>query len=80
MITIRAARDGGFLHLSVEDDGPGFGTRGEPGGLGLGLSNTRARLKQLYGEPAGLQITGAGGENAGKGGARVTLVLPFHLA
>jgi len=75
VIAIRATREGDSLQVSVQDDGPGFGARSEGGGMGLGLSNTRARLKQLYGDAAELRI-GAGEA----GGARVTLVLPFHLA
>jgi sensor histidine kinase YesM len=74
VIAIRAGREGDSLRLSVQDDGPGFGAQGEPGGRGLGLGNTRARLKHLYGEAAELRIDGAEG-----GGARVTLVLPFHF-
>jgi hypothetical protein len=46
----------------------------DQGGMGLGLANTRARLKQLYGDAAELR-TG----NGERGGAKVTLVVPFHL-
>jgi two-component system, LytTR family, sensor kinase len=75
VIAIRAQRHGDSLHLQVIDDGPGFGTRGADGGMGLGLANTRARLRQLHGDAAELRIdSGAGG------GAVVTLVLPYHLA
>jgi two-component system, LytTR family, sensor kinase len=73
VIVIRATRRGESLVLEVQDDGPGFSERGAPGGMGLGLNNTRARLKQLYGDRADLE-TG----NAAEGGARVTLVLPYH--
>ncbi|HET9475279.1 MAG TPA: ATP-binding protein, partial [Steroidobacteraceae bacterium] len=48
---------------------------GTPGGMGLGLANTRARLKQLYGANAELRI-----ESHPDGGAVVTLVLPFREA
>ena len=72
-IVIRAARAGDSLHLVVQDDGPGFGARGASGGMGLGLANTRARLRQLYGDAADLR-TGDGE----KGGALVTLVLPYR--
>jgi two-component system LytT family sensor kinase len=72
-IAIRALRQGESLVLEVQDDGPGFTQQGAPGGMGLGLANTRARLKQLYGDGAELR-TG----NAPEGGARVTLVLPYH--
>jgi len=61
----------------VRDDGPGFRVAGpvpEKHGMGLGLTNTRARLKQLYGDAAELRT-----ENGPNGGAQVTMVLPFHL-
>jgi sensor histidine kinase YesM len=66
-------RQGDFLHVVVQDDGPGFGAPGS-GGLGLGLNNTRARLKQLYGDAAELRT-----ETAAQGGAVVTMVLPYHV-
>ena len=48
-IAISAHRVNGALHLTVADSGPGFG--GSPHrGRGMGLSNVRARLAQLYGE------------------------------
>jgi two-component system, LytTR family, sensor kinase len=67
---------GDHLHVSVRDDGPGFSAAGAHGvnsGMGLGLANTRARLKQLYGENAELRT-----ESHADGGAVVTLVLPFR--
>ena len=69
---------GDHLHVSVRDDGPGFGAAGAlahgvKSGLGLGLSNTRARLKQLYGANAELRT-----ESHADGGAVVTLVLPYR--
>ena len=68
---------GDHLQVSVRDDGPGFGAKcassGPGSGLGLGLANTRARLKQLYGEGAELRA-----ESPEGGGALVTLVLPFR--
>jgi LytS/YehU family sensor histidine kinase len=72
-IEIRAARSGDALHVIVRDDGPGFTARGA-GGMGLGLANTRARLKQLHGEAAELRT-----ETGGEGGATVTMILPFHV-
>jgi two-component system LytT family sensor kinase len=74
VISIRAAREGDSLRLDVQDDGPGFETPGATGGLGLGLSNTSARLRQLYGAAAEMR-TGT----SPQGGAVVTLVLPYHL-
>jgi signal transduction histidine kinase len=74
LIRIRAFRTGDSLHLEVADEGPGFTQGGTDGGMGLGLANTRARLRQLYGEAAELRMAGGAG-----GGAVVTLVLPFHF-
>jgi two-component system LytT family sensor kinase len=76
-IVIRAQRVGDVLHVTVRDDGPGFcaaGDQSEKHRMGLGLANTRARLKQLYGSSAELRT-----ENGPNGGAQVTLVLPFHF-
>jgi len=74
VIGIRAQRIGQALHVMVEDNGPGFDAQGAPGGLKLGLANTRARLKQLYGEASELRT-----ETGPAGGALVTMILPFHL-
>ncbi len=73
LIAIRATREGESLRVEVRDDGPGFAEAGAPGGMGLGLANTRARLEQLYGDQAELRS-----DNAPEGGARVALVLPYH--
>ncbi|MEO8018535.1 MAG: histidine kinase [Pseudomonadota bacterium] len=75
IISIRAQRVGDALHVEVRDDGHGFSAPGAAGGLGLGLANTRARLRQLYGEASELRT-----ENAPGGGALVTMILPFHVA
>lgn len=48
VIKIRAGIANGNLHLEVEDDGSGL-PRGAESRGGVGLSNTRARLAQLYG-------------------------------
>jgi len=73
-IGIVARRVGDELHVTVRDDGPGFAARSGHSGLGLGLANTRARLKQLYGEKSELRTGAAAG-----GGAEVTMVLPYHF-
>jgi sensor histidine kinase YesM len=73
VIGIRAQRVVDHLHVSVRDDGPGFREKCASIGLGLGLANTRARLKQLYGAEAELKT-----ESPADGGAVVTLVLPFR--
>ena len=79
VITIRAERCGDALHVIVRDDGAGFRVAegpqaAEKSGMGLGLTNTRARLRQLYGEAAQLRA-----ENAPGGGAQVTMVLPLKM-
>lgn len=47
-IRVTAARNNGCLHLEVSDDGVGL--RGGTVKEGIGLGNTRARLRQLYGD------------------------------
>ncbi len=73
-IAIRAARRGGMLDISIEDDGPGLA----PAALrydkkGIGISNSRLRLAYLYGGRASLELK----NNPGKG-VSAHLSLPFH--
>ena len=64
-----------MLRLGVLDDGPGFsGTTTSRGGTGLGISNTRKRLAELYGDKASLEAEGRSPH-----GAAVTITLPFHI-
>ena len=50
-INIEAWRKNGHLHLSVSDDGVGVNSGGVKAFTeGVGLSNTRRRLKHMYGE------------------------------
>lgn len=70
VLTIRAESHGAELKLSVQDTGPGFV---EPVQEGIGLRNTRARLRQLYGEQGQLRY-----ESVASGGAQVTLRLPLQ--
>lgn len=71
-ITVRARRDDDRLTLIVEDTGRGLRERRRDG---VGLSNTRARLAQLYGDAASVHI-GSGRT----GGAVVTLTFPYTPA
>lgn len=71
LVRVCARRQGAALQLEVQDDGPGPG--GEVSGAGIGLANTRARLRQLYGEAAGLSLQAAPG-----GGALVIMTLPLR--
>jgi hypothetical protein len=47
---IRARRENGFLHLQVRDTGPGLQPPSEATNAGIGLSNTEARLRTVFGE------------------------------
>jgi len=74
VIEINAARDNGMMRLTVRDDGPGLGTN-SPSSLisGIGLSNTRERLKQLYGANHRFEMMNASG-----GGLEVVIAIPFR--
>lgn len=73
MVTVRAAREDGRLTISVEDDGIGLNDEGPLNGGGIGLSNIRARLTQLYGEEGQLRIF-----SPPAGGTVIELELPFR--
>jgi signal transduction histidine kinase len=70
-IRLRAWRDGDRLELRVRDNGPGLPSEGELRG-GVGLSNTRTRLRQLYGGAHRFELV-----CPEKGGLEVVLSIPF---
>jgi two-component system, LytTR family, sensor kinase len=80
-IQLRAQRSGDDVIITVRDNGPGLDSEAaraksvEPtGGTGgVGLSNTRARLEQLYGADQRLSLRRAGEE-----GTIAEIVLPYH--
>lgn len=72
-IAIRARRETGRLILTVEDNGPGPG--GGPDGLGL--RNTNARLRQLYGAPHHVELRPAA-PGSGATGTIAEIVLPYR--
>src|SRR5262249_44082535 len=74
-IQINATRLNDTHKIKVKDDGPGLTDKKYADGGGNGLSNTRARLRQRYGDAAMLSV-----ENDGTGGVVVTMVIPYHLA
>jgi two-component system LytT family sensor kinase len=67
-VEIRASHQNGHLALQVQDDGPGF--RGQPAD-GNGLSITRARLRESYGDASVVELT-----SPISGGTLVTLRIP----
>jgi two-component system, LytTR family, sensor kinase len=71
-IKIKAWRDNSLLRLEVEDDGPGLGAD-RPLKERVGLTNTRARVSNLYGNQHGLRLHHAPG-----GGLVVSLSIPFR--
>lgn len=73
-IEIQAKRDNGMLQLSVRDNGPGISKSKKKEiskRSGLGLSNTRERLIQLYGKNHRFELM-----NAPEGGLIVILEIP----
>src|SRR4029079_17730422 len=86
-IELRARRSGGDVVITVRDNGPGLDaaieadrngslTRAEgTGSGGVGLSNTRARLEQLYGADQHLSL-----RRAGDAGTVAEIVMPYHTA
>ena len=75
LVAISAKRENGLLQLKVYDDGPGLqeGWRMEESS-GIGLTNTRARLHQLYGTEHRFDV-----RNRKEGGVEATLLIPLRL-
>jgi LytS/YehU family sensor histidine kinase len=73
-VELRSWSDGRRVYLRVRDDGPGMPKTGPPR-EGVGLANTRARLAELYGGAARLDL-----RNAAGGGMAATLMLPLRRA
>lgn len=72
-IEISARVVGNHLELAVRDDGVGM-SAAQITGEGVGLSNTRERLRTLYGDDAKVTI-----EAPPDGGTRVVLTIPFRV-
>jgi sensor histidine kinase YesM len=72
-LLISAQRENGKLRLRVRDSGPGLSAvlpHDPP--RGIGLSNTQARLDQLYGGNHTFEL-----RNAAEGGLEVQITLPY---
>ena len=70
-ITIRSQRKGNRLHLEISDNGPGI-----PQQIfkkGVGITNSEARLKQLYGSDHSFELL-----QAAAGGLLVRITIPIH--
>src|SRR5262245_19136281 len=75
-IEIEARRSNGTLQVQVTDNGPGLPSDSNSGTIvkeGVGLANTQARLKQLYGDDHRLDLA-----NVASGGLTVILEIPFR--
>ena len=72
-IELRAHREADVLSLDVCDNGAGLRNH-DPGNEGVGLSNTRARLQELYGKAHRFELGSGPG-----GGLLVQLTIPFRL-
>jgi LytS/YehU family sensor histidine kinase len=73
-VSIEVARRDGHLTLLVADDGIGLPAEGLDGiKAGVGLSNTRARLSELYGAGDRLALSSVTG-----GGLAATVTIPFE--
>jgi two-component system, LytTR family, sensor kinase len=73
-IRLSARRDQDMLHLEVRDNGEGLAAGNGSPEEGVGLSNTRARLAELYGEEYRFEF-----RNAEEGGLIVHLAIPCRV-
>jgi LytS/YehU family sensor histidine kinase len=74
LVSVIAGIEGNELRLAVVDDGPGLSMgSGTGNGRGVGLRNTRERLKVLYGDAHRIEVADAGP------GLRVEMRLPLEI-
>jgi signal transduction histidine kinase len=71
-IELKSSRVDNSLQVEIRDNGAGLPPDGQAE-EGIGLSNSRARLQQLYGNQARFEL-----KNAPNGGLRVTIVVPWR--
>ena len=74
-IQIMARGDGHELTLSVRNEGPALPPDWDLTRVGVGLSNTRARIETLYGSGGGISL-----RNHAAGGVEAVIVLPYRTA
>ena len=68
-------RENQTLVLQVTDNGPGLTVPVDDSKQGVGLNNTRARLKELYGNAHSIHL-----KNGESGGLVVAIAIPFRVA
>jgi two-component system LytT family sensor kinase len=73
LVEVCARRENGIVQLQVRDNGDGLVGISPESVKGIGLSNTRARLAQLYGAGHRFELTDRDG-----GGLTVTIEIPFR--
>jgi signal transduction histidine kinase len=72
-IEIRSRRQNGVIQLQVQDNGPGLEAENGEIREGVGLSNTRLRLQQIYGNTYRFDLI-----NSPQGGVVATVELPYQ--
>lgn len=73
VLEVRASRKNGTLEIAVEDNGSRAASAESK--EGIGLSNTRARLQQMYGGDQFFEL-----RTNNQGGTTAVVSLPFHVA
>jgi two-component system, LytTR family, sensor kinase len=71
-IRINASRSNGTLTVRVYNDGPGLVAGWDNNGSGVGISNIRTRLQNLYGDEFELSM-----QNRSSGGVEASVSVPF---
>jgi sensor histidine kinase YesM len=73
-VEIRATRENGSLQIQVYNDGAGLPPGWRPAeSEGIGLSNTKARLRRLYGDVCHFEVG-----NAEAGGVLAEILIPWR--
>ncbi len=75
VIEIATAREGDALTIRVRDNGDGLAESPSRTRSGVGLTNTRSRLRQLYGDRSRLTLSNVAG-----GGLEALLEMPWREA
>lgn len=73
LITIYGHRQSNRVLITIDDNGGGSRGQSDSGGLGIGLSNTQARLQQLYGLDFAFHLITT------TDGTRVEIDIPFRF-